>query len=133
MIEINKKEIIILFICLFLIYIIYKYYKPKENFDNINTSKYYLTTEDIVNKVNNDNFMIDLEEVSKFDDNTQNNIIDNFNDDFFNFRSRLYNDSSYSDPVQKINSMEQGKLYKIGTKISDIYDDIAGTGDYRKK
>ena len=133
MIEINKKEIIILLICLIIIYIVYKFYKPKENFDNINTSKYYLTTENIVDKVNNDNFMIDLEEVNKFDENTQNNIIDNFNDDFFNFRSRLYHDSSYGDSVQRINSMEQSKLYDIGTKISDIYDDIAGAGDFRKK
>ena len=133
MIEFNNKDLLILFICLILIYIVYKFYKPKENFDNINTSKYYLTSEDIVNKVNNDNFMIDLEEVNKFEDNTQNNIIDNFNDDFFNFKSRLYHDSSYFDPVQKINSMEQSKLYNIGTKISSIYDDIAGAGDFRQK
>ena len=133
MIEFNKKYLIILFICLIVIYIIYKFYKPTENFDNINTSKYYLTSEDIVNKVNNDNFMIDLEEINKFEDNTQSNIIDNFNDDFFNFRSRLYHDSSYFDPVQKINSMEQSKLYNIGTKISSIYDDIAGAGDFRFK
>jgi hypothetical protein len=50
--------------------------------------------------------------------------IENFNNEFFNFNSRINNDSHLDDSVEKFNRMNQGQDYPIGMSISDIYDDI---------
>lgn len=57
--------------------------------------------------------------------------INNFNDNFFNFGSRINNSSAYNDPVLAINLSDHAQRFNPGDKISDIYDSLAGVGDYR--
>lgn len=51
---------------------------------------------------------------------------DSFNDDFFNFRDKVYHSSSMQlDPVDKFNiDREYGGLNSTGVKIQDLYDNL---------
>lgn len=56
--------------------------------------------------------------------------IDKYRNNFFDFRNRLYNNSHQDDPVDNINISDKAQNYKLGTNISDIYDDLVNTKRY---
>lgn len=57
--------------------------------------------------------------------------IDKFSNQFFSFRDRIHNNSHQDDPVDNINTTGNGRDYKIGSNISDVYDNLVNSYDYK--
>lgn len=57
--------------------------------------------------------------------------IDAYNNRFFNFRTRINNNSHQNDSVDNINITNKAQDYYVGAKISDIYDDLVNSNDYK--
>lgn len=57
--------------------------------------------------------------------------IDKYRNQFFNFQTRINNNSHLNDSVDNINITNKGRDYDVGVNIADIYDDLVNTNDYK--
>lgn len=76
-------------------------------------------------------YMESHERLSKNQDIDECDAIDKYNNIFFGFRDRTNNSSNQNDPVNNINITNKGNDYLIGSNISDIYDDLVNSYDYK--
>ena len=115
-----------------IIFLIYYFYNKNETFKNLNYTKYHSQYDtkinDIDSKINKKLTKINNSEsvINNTDSElSETKIIENFNEDFFNFGNRINNSSTNTDdPVERINRNRFKFDKNIGSNISDIYDGL---------
>jgi uncharacterized protein with von Willebrand factor type A (vWA) domain len=61
------------------------------------------------------------------------NEIDNFRVNFFAFNDHINNTTHLLDAVDNINITNKAQNYNVGTNISQIYDDLVNSNQYKSK
>lgn len=140
-------------VCVLVIFILIRVYNNNNNNNNIKEQYNTLRSNEHINYDNSYDNSDDYESYAKYnnkkspitninDYNKQDQEqceyqererLDNFNDEFFNFKTRINNNSQMDDPVDKINRMSKIQDYNADTKISDVYDNLVSAGDYKYK
>lgn len=126
--------IIKIILCLIILVLLYKYInlKPKEQ-----RNEHFTFINDNINDVMPLSSTMKIGNMTEFETNIKNKDdyecarTDNYRHKFFEFNDRINNNSHQNDSVDNINITNKANDYGVGLNISEIYDDLVNTNEYK--